>query len=83
MGINLPHLLILLAIVLVLFGTKKLRNLGSDLGGAISGFKKAMKDEEEHPSTTKDNQATLSDAAVSDAKVKEAKSSDKIDSSQS
>lgn len=47
MGINIPHLLILLAIVLVLFGTKKLRNLGSDLGGAINGFRKAMKEEEQ------------------------------------
>lgn len=37
------HLLILLAIVLVLFGTAKLRNIGSDLGGAIKNFKQAVK----------------------------------------
>lgn len=38
-------LLIILAIIVVVFGTKKLTSLGSDLGGAIKGFKKAMEDE--------------------------------------
>lgn len=47
MGISIWQLLIILAIVLVLFGAKRLRNVGSDLGGAIKGFKSAMKDEEE------------------------------------
>lgn len=41
------HWLIVLAIVLVIFGTKKLRNLGGDLGAAIRNFKDAMKTEEE------------------------------------
>ncbi len=67
MGINLPHLLILLAIVLVLFGTKKLRNLGSDLGGAISGFKKAMKEEENM--ATKENKPALTEDQVADVKA--------------
>jgi sec-independent protein translocase protein TatA len=40
------ELLIILAIVLVIFGAKKLRNLGGDLGGAIKNFKQAMKEEE-------------------------------------
>ena len=44
-GISIWQLLIVLAIILLLFGTKKLRNLGGDLGGAIKGFKKSMKDE--------------------------------------
>ncbi len=39
------HWLVILAIVLVIFGTKKLRNVGSDLGGAIKNFKQAMKEE--------------------------------------
>ena len=39
MGISIWQLLIILAIVLVLFGAKRLRNVGSDLGGAIKGFK--------------------------------------------
>ena len=37
------HWLIVLAIILLVFGTKKLRNLGSDLGGAVKGFKEGMK----------------------------------------
>jgi sec-independent protein translocase protein TatA len=41
-GIGIWQLLIILVIVLLLFGTKKLRNLGGDLGGAIRGFKKAL-----------------------------------------
>lgn len=44
-GINIWQLLIILVIVLLLFGTKKLRNLGSDLGGAIRGFKDSMGDD--------------------------------------
>lgn len=40
-------LLLILVIVLVIFGTKKLRNLGSDLGGAVKGFRSAMTEAEE------------------------------------
>ncbi len=39
------HWLVILAIVLIIFGTKKLRNIGSDLGGAIKNFKQAVKEE--------------------------------------
>lgn len=46
MGISIWQLLIILAIVLVLFGAKRLRNVGGDLGGAIKGFRQAMKEEE-------------------------------------
>ena len=45
-GIGIWQLLIILLIVVMLFGTKKLRNLGSDLGGALKGFKSAVKDDE-------------------------------------
>jgi len=38
------HLLIFLVIIVVIFGTKKLRNIGADLGGAVKGFKDGMKD---------------------------------------
>lgn len=41
------HWLIVLAIVVLIFGTKKLRNMGSDVGGAIKNFKSAMKEGEE------------------------------------
>lgn len=47
MGITLPHLLIIAVLVVLLFGTKKLRSLGSDLGSSIKGFKKAMSDEDD------------------------------------
>ena len=46
MGISIWQLLIILAIVLVLFGAKRLRNIGGDLGGAIKGFRKAMKEDD-------------------------------------
>lgn len=45
-GIGIWQLLIILLIVVMLFGTKKLKNLGSDLGGALKGFKTAIKDDE-------------------------------------
>lgn len=51
MGISIWQLLIILAIVLVLFGAKRLKNVGSDLGGAIKGFKSAVKEEEEKKDT--------------------------------
>ena len=46
-GISAWQLVILLLIVVVVFGTKRLRNVGSDLGGAIKGFRKGMEDEPE------------------------------------
>jgi sec-independent protein translocase protein TatA len=46
------HWLIVLVIVLVIFGTKKLRNIGSDLGGAVKNFKEAVKEEEKAPAPT-------------------------------
>ena len=45
-GISIWQLVIVLGIIILLFGTKKLRNLGGDLGSAVKGFKKAMNDEE-------------------------------------
>jgi len=43
------HWLVVLVIVLVIFGTKKLRNMGGDLGGAVKSFKEAVKEEEKTP----------------------------------
>lgn len=54
-GISIWQLLIILAIVVLLFGTKKFRNIGSDLGGAVKGFKKAMSDEEQPKQLEKDD----------------------------
>ena len=47
MGIGIWQLVIILLIVLLLFGAKRLRNIGSDLGSAVKGFKSAVKNEEE------------------------------------
>ena len=44
MGISIWQLLIVLVLVLLIFGTKKLKNIGSDLGSAVKGFKNAMSD---------------------------------------
>jgi sec-independent protein translocase protein TatA len=43
------HWLIVLLIVVMVFGTKKLKNIGSDLGGAVKGFKDGMKDANSNP----------------------------------
>ncbi|GFE78360.1 Sec-independent protein translocase protein TatA [Steroidobacter agaridevorans] len=47
MGIGFKELLIILAIALLIFGAKRLRTIGSDLGGAVKGFRKAMDSEDE------------------------------------
>jgi sec-independent protein translocase protein TatA len=51
-GISIWQLLIVLAIVIMLFGTKRLRNMGGDLGAAIKGFKSSMHTEDDK---TEDN----------------------------
>lgn len=75
-GIGIWQLLIILLIVVMLFGTKKLRNLGSDLGGALKGFKTAIKDDEskqdedaEEPENSED-EATATDATAEKVKEK-------------
>ncbi len=58
-GISIWQLLIILAIVFMLFGTKKLRNLGGDLGGAIKGFKNAMSDDSQEKVEDKSKENTV------------------------
>jgi len=61
MGFGPTELIIILLIVLVLFGAKKLRNVGGDLGGAIKNFKSAMNEEEDEKNgTVKDSKSTES-----------------------
>ncbi len=48
-GLHIWHLLIILVIVIMLFGTKRLSTLGSDLGSAIKGFRKTMSDDTDAP----------------------------------
>jgi sec-independent protein translocase protein TatA len=52
------HWLIVLVIVLLIFGTKKLKNIGSDLGGAVKGFKEGMKEGGDKPETPAAQQVT-------------------------
>ncbi len=56
---SLWHWLIVLLIVVLIFGTKKLRNIGSDVGGAVNEFKKAMKDEQITDSKKEDVGTTI------------------------
>ncbi|WP_428353069.1 Sec-independent protein translocase subunit TatA [Methyloprofundus sp.] len=76
MGISIPQLLIVLAIVVVLFGTKRLRNIGGDLGGAIKGFRSAMNNSEEDDKLSEKDEDVI-DADVIDTDVAEKKPEDK------
>lgn len=55
-SISLGQLLVILAIVVVVFGTKKLRNMGTDLGGAIKNFKSAVNEGEKEPTASAEDQ---------------------------
>jgi sec-independent protein translocase protein TatA len=74
MGISIWQLLIVLGIVILLFGTKKLRNLGGDLGSAVKSFKGAVK--EGADDTTMKKEIEQDDDNVIDAEV-ESKDKDK------
>jgi len=58
------HWLIVLLIVMLVFGTKKLRNIGADLGGAVKGFKEGMRTEEERPNAPSQISGRTIDAEV-------------------
>lgn len=53
MGFSIPHLLVVLVIVILVFGTKRLKNVGGDLGDAIKSFRNAMKEGGEDKNITK------------------------------
>lgn len=56
MGISMWQLILIVVVVILLFGTKKLRTLGSDLGTSIKGFKKAISDEQDGKLVKKEEQ---------------------------
>lgn len=62
-GISIWQLLIVLVIVIMLFGTKRLRTLGSDLGSAVKGFRKSMSDDNGTPVTTDNDSGEPGDSA--------------------
>ena len=72
-GIGPLQLLIVLALVLLIFGTKKLRNLGSDLGASIKGFKNAMGDDEKDKDKNPDQISDGDDKATIDVKAEKVK----------
>jgi len=63
-GISIWQLLIILAIVVMIFGTKRLRNLGGDLGEAIKGFRSSVSDKEKSEDTQNDSEGETIDAEV-------------------
>ena len=66
-GLSIWHVLIIAIVVILLFGTSKLKNLGKDVGGAVKDFKKSMKDDEAS--------ASLNEPRTIDAQVKNTESS--------
>jgi sec-independent protein translocase protein TatA len=74
---------LILLIVVVLFGTKRLRNIGSDLGDAIKGFRKAVSDDktndadgEDKPASLEQGQASNTDSAATKTSAKSEQNSD-------
>jgi len=84
-GISIWQLLIVLAIVVLLFGTKRLKGIGGDLGNAIKGFKKAMdtdeavkkEEQEKEQEAEKPQQKIAEDSTATDEKVDAASSEQK------
>lgn len=66
-GISVTQLLIVLAIVVLLFGTKRLRGMGSDLGGAIKGFRKSLNSDEYEKPADEDAPARGHEQKTADA----------------
>lgn len=73
MAPSITQLLIILGIILLLFGTKKLRNLGGDLGGAIRGFKKAVKEGGEKPAEDTSEKLESKEGDIIEGEVTEKK----------
>ncbi len=65
------HWLVVLAIVVLVFGTKKLRNLGGDLGNAVKGFKEGMKGSEGEQVETSITQQQIVNRSTEEAGIKE------------
>ena len=67
-GLSIWHWLIVLLVVVLIFGTKKLRNMGSDLGGAVKDFKEGMRSEDETVKQIKEKGQTI-EGEVKDKKT--------------
>jgi sec-independent protein translocase protein TatA len=79
-GIGPVQLLVILGIVILVFGTAKLKNLGGDLGGAIKGFRKAMdSDDEKSSKSSKSESPRIESDGKPDAEFSEQKEKEKQD----
>lgn len=67
-SLSIWHWLIVLLVVVLIFGTRKLRNMGSDLGGAVKGFKEGMRSEDEIAKQIKEGDQTI-EGEVKDRKT--------------
>jgi sec-independent protein translocase protein TatA len=65
------HWLIVLVIVMLVFGTKKISNMGSDLGKAVKGFKDGMREGEEHPAAPVTPPSQVADKSTIDVEARE------------
>uniref|UniRef100_E6QS25 Sec-independent protein translocase protein tatA n=1 Tax=mine drainage metagenome TaxID=410659 RepID=E6QS25_9ZZZZ len=70
-SLSIWHWLIVLVIVLAVFGTKKLRNIGSDLGGAVKSFKEAVRESDGEKVHEQDKLANSQSSHVIDAEIKD------------
>jgi sec-independent protein translocase protein TatA len=70
-GLHIWHLLIILVIVVLIFGTKRLKTIGGDLGGAIKGFKKGMESDDDKPEAHKSLESDDQDAEFPEQKKKD------------
>ena len=61
---SVPQLLIILVIVVLIFGAKRLKNLGGDLGSAVKGFKQAVKDEDQTTAELEDDNKKAKDTVM-------------------
>ena len=69
-SLSIWHWVIVLLVVVMIFGTRKLRNLGSDLGGAVKGFKEGMQSEEETHRQAQQNVTTIEGEVTSKTHAK-------------
>lgn len=67
-SLSIWHWLIVLVVIVLVFGTKKLRNVGSDLGGAVKGFKEGMRSDDESAKQLKEGGQTI-EGEVKDKKT--------------
>ena len=73
-GLSIWHWLIVLLVVVLIFGTKKLRNIGQDLGGAVRGFKEGMKNDSDTPPASEEPPQQISGKTI-EGEVKKEKTS--------